>query len=205
MAKNFAFVSIGILCLVLSALIGFHIGGRSVQAQRYSVPGVVEAKEFLLKDGDGNDRGAWYISDNGQAELALYDTDANPRLAISGSGDGAFVILMDKNKAKRAVFEVFKGVPSLKMTDSGGTFRVALFATDDTVLLSLDDENGMTRGMWGVDKDGPRLQLLDKNENTRAVLGLHEIEVTHTGEKRTTAESSLILFDREGKVIHQVP
>ncbi len=33
MAKKFAFVSIGILCLALSALIGFHIGNQAAQAQ----------------------------------------------------------------------------------------------------------------------------------------------------------------------------
>jgi hypothetical protein len=33
MAKKFALVSFGVLCLMLSALIGFHVGGQSAQAQ----------------------------------------------------------------------------------------------------------------------------------------------------------------------------
>jgi hypothetical protein len=35
MAKRFMFVSIGVLCLMVSALIGFHLGGQSAQAQAY--------------------------------------------------------------------------------------------------------------------------------------------------------------------------
>jgi hypothetical protein len=37
------------------------------------------------------------------------------------------------------------------------------------------------------------------------VLGVTNLELTRTGAKETTAESSLVLFDKDGKVIHKAP
>lgn len=66
MAKRFAFVSFGILCLMLAALVGFHIGSRSAQAQspERTIVGVTHAGDIsrifvVTSNGDlyaGRDR-----------------------------------------------------------------------------------------------------------------------------------------------------
>jgi hypothetical protein len=55
------------------------------------------------------------------------------------------------------------------------------------------------------DRGEPYLRLADDAGKTRATLGAAELERTHTGviEKRPT--SSLVLLDKEGKVIWKAP
>ena len=57
----------------------------------------------------------------------------------------------------------------------------------------------------GITDDGPKIQLSDLDANLRAVLGATAIEGVLTGETRTLAASSLVLFDQEGNVIYQAP
>jgi len=65
---------------------------------------------------------------------------------------------------------------------------------------------GKHRLRLGVDKDGAgSLRLCDKDGKGRAVLGCTELVTIKTGEETKRAESSLVLFDKEGKVIFQAP
>jgi len=50
-----------------------------------------------------------------------------------------------------------------------------------------------------------RIVLYDKDRNKRAVLGGTSLETTSTGTEIKTAESSLVLFDKKGKVIWKAP
>jgi len=56
MEKRFMFLSVGILCLSLSALIGFHIGGRTARAQApgasLSYSNFGSAQFVMLDNGD---------------------------------------------------------------------------------------------------------------------------------------------------------
>jgi hypothetical protein len=49
------------------------------------------------------------------------------------------------------------------------------------------------------------LTLFDKDGQSRAVLGRTELETIKTGTVEQRAESSLVLFDRDGKVLWQAP
>ena len=70
--------------------------------------------------------------------------------------------------------------------------------------LSLHDQNGKARAVLSVGTSGPSVVLRDKNQD-RAVLGHTELEATATGTVEQRAASSLVLFDRNGKVIWRVP
>jgi hypothetical protein len=54
-------------------------------------------------------------------------------------------------------------------------------------------------------RDVPSVNLLDNHEKTRAVLGSVDLRTIKTGATERTAESSLVLFDKQGKVIFQAP
>ena len=57
-----------------------------------------------------------------------------------------------------------------------------------------------------VSSDGSSaIEIYDKDENKRAVLGSTSLETTRTGAITKTAESSLVLFDKKGKVIWNAP
>ncbi len=53
--------------------------------------------------------------------------------------------------------------------------------------------------------NGPSLELRDQTGKPRAVLGSTELEVTRTGATEKQPPSSLVLFDKDGKVIWQAP
>ena len=72
--------------------------------------------------------------------------------------------------------------------------------------LHLRDRDGKSRLRLALSGDGsPALELRDKGAQPRAVLGRVDVERTKTGALEQRAESSLVLFDKDGKVIWQTP
>ncbi len=69
-----------------------------------------------------------------------------------------------------------------------------------------EDRKQQTKLFMSVSPDGSAsLELYDKDGNKRAVLGSTSLETTDTGTVTKTAESSLVLFDKKGKVIWKAP
>ena len=99
--------------------------------------------------------------------------------------------------------------PSLGFSDKDKTFGVHLSPFG----LGFHDKNDKRRAALELDEDGsPKLALYDKNGTTRAELGSTSLTITRPGvaggkveteEKRP--ESSLVLFDKKGKVIWNAP
>ncbi len=68
------------------------------------------------------------------------------------------------------------------------------------------DSQGKVCAALGLKSDGTSaLALRDKDGKGRAVLGTTELETIRTGESGKTAESSLVLFDKDGKGLWQAP
>jgi hypothetical protein len=92
-----------------------------------------------------------------------------------------------------------KGEPLLALWGKGAKTYDGLYLRDRGVALA--DTQGKVRAT--LDDDG--FTLLDEKEKLRAVLGSTTLETVRTGATETTAPSSLTLFDKDGKVIWQVP
>ena len=72
--------------------------------------------------------------------------------------------------------------------------------------LSLLDATEKRRAELRMGSDGsPNLTLYDALENVRAILGANSVRVVKTGKVRKLPESSLVLFDKGGKVAWQRP
>jgi len=71
--------------------------------------------------------------------------------------------------------------------------------------LTMDDAAGKTRVDLSITDGASSLDLSDKEGKVRAAFGSTGLESTKTGATEQTAESSLVLFDKEGKVIFRVP
>jgi hypothetical protein len=56
-----------------------------------------------------------------------------------------------------------------------------------------------------ADDGTPSLFLRDEAGNMRAALGVRSLEDLKTGEMQIRPESSLVLFDKDGKTIWQAP
>ena len=97
--------------------------------------------------------------------------------------------------------------PCLWLLDAKGEARASLAVlADGSPSLWLSDADGKTRAHLGMDADGSSyIEICDKDGKTRAALGVTNLEVTKTGATEKTAPSSLVLFDRDGKVIWSAP
>jgi hypothetical protein len=109
-----------------------------------------------------------------------------------------------KDGKVRAVLDVDKDgrSPRLRLCDKDGNVRARLgLGKDGAPGLLLWGKGGEARAM--LDLLG--LRLADEDGKERASLGAREFERTRTGATERTPESSLVLFDKEGKVLWQAP
>jgi len=150
-----------------------------------AVSKVVEAERFVLRDTTGKG-------------LAILGTDASGILALS---------LADQTGKIRAGLVVTPdGMPVLSLYDQNGKPRAGLgVLADGTPGLALHDQNGKERLLLNVTTNGPSLILQDENSKARAVLGQTVLEVKATGTVEQRPASSLVLFDKDGKVIWKAP
>jgi hypothetical protein len=69
----------------------------------------------------------------------------------------------------------------------------------------LDFDGADSKAEFGLSPNGdPKLSLYEKG-NLRAVLGTTELQTTRTGQTVKRPASSLVFFDKEEKVLWQVP
>ncbi len=92
------------------------------------------------------------------------------------------------------------------LRDTKGKTRGGLgVLADGTTALAFYDQNEKVRAVLGVEPAGPSLVLYGQNSETRAVLGHIGLETKATGTVEQRPASSLVLFDRDGKVIWKAP
>lgn len=143
------FIGAGVLVGLLLALV--------VVTARRGFPGalanVVESNSFVVKDDDGNVRGAWGMADDGSSRLVLQNAQ--------GQGSLTLTLLPD-------------GSPGVSFTDSAGQSRMVLgLLPDQTTTLVFADRDGRTRTVLGLAPDGSSsLAFADEDGSTRAGLGL---------------------------------
>ncbi len=99
------------------------------------------------------------------------------------------------------------GSPSLNLIDKDGNIRMAVGMTpQDTPSLNLYDKTLTNRAVLATLPDGsPALVLFDKAGETRALLGSNFPMRMHPEEIEIRPASSLVLFDKDGKVTWKAP
>ncbi len=189
------------------------IGQASCNTSRIgsgNVAKVIEAEQFILKDGNGRKRAALKVVEpiRGDAGLLLYDESGKQRADLTvtnlGVGELAFYasdvkpvvwlgsgrdedsesgrLTLDTNHLKSGKrFRLQVDPDSLVLTGSGGG-----------AVLRSDDDTGVSLSLNG-------------KEGYSAVLGSAKIKITSTGTVETRPESSLVLFDKGGKVVWSAP
>jgi len=161
------------------------IGGRLWQPQVPAVAEEVRARRFEVVDDAGKLRALLAVRPDGGPGLVLYDAAETNRAIL---------------------FERENGEAYLGLCDAAGTTRASLSVTKDSQPgLDLYDAAGKVRARLTLAGGSPVLALADAAGNERATLGSTILEVVKTGEERRRAESSLVLFDKDGKVMWKVP
>lgn len=145
---------------------------------------VIIAQEFRLVDKDGKTLGRFGLSEVG-----------GPRLVLS-----------DENGLPRAMLSLSSGNPVLSLHGKDTDVSIAAGVLSEAPWMVLVDRDGTPRACLRLQPDGsPSLHLCDKGGKIRAALGTTDLEITQTGEARRRAASSLVLFDKDGKVMWSAP
>lgn len=136
------------------------------------VPAVVEAEQFVLRDGRGKAR-AWLNMSDGSVSFALADKDEKTRTLLYVRDDGTHgLILATHDGQTRVEVKVgVSGVPTLSLVDNDGN-RIGMFVlSDGKPALGLVDQTERLRASLGLETDGRvRLMLTDRNATERAEL-----------------------------------
>ena len=141
---------------IVAVLTGLAVALMVVSA-RYGLPGttadIVAARQFVLRDDAGAQRGLWGTDEKGALRLVLQDAAGQPRLRLSLLDDGG---------------------AGISLIDSAGHNRVVVaLLADQAVSVVLADPNGSTRSVLGLGADGSSsLLFADRRGVPRASLGV---------------------------------
>jgi hypothetical protein len=88
--------------------------------------------------------------------------------------------------------------------DTQGRERLCLFLPADEPGLLLEDQRGNHRAEFAALEDGPVLRLEDADGNA-AILGATQLEAPGTATTAKRRAASLVMLDKEKKVIWKAP
>jgi hypothetical protein len=226
-------ISLTIVLAFFSGLLGDLASRPFLQSQSVLAQArpekVIRAEEFQLVDSDGT----VYASLSrpfGGATLSLSDKEGIPALTLGNlSGENGLWLqrgplpfakfsrenstgnvwlqLRDENMLLRAALDYRSGNPALTLFHDQQMVQLGLGVTSDgSPVITMTDRNGKRRVNVQVDQSGnASIQIKDANGNDRAVLGATELVGIQTGSVELRPDSSLVLFDRDGKVLYSIP
>jgi hypothetical protein len=148
--RRMTYVLVGVAILLGLTAAVIYLAGR------HGMPGmvaqVVESREYVLRDGSGQVRGAWGVDAAGATQLVLQDRDTRAAVKLSLLADGA---------------------AGLTLTDAQGKARlVAGLLPGENVSMVLADSLGVTRAVFGLNPDGSTsLVFADRHGMTRTAIG----------------------------------
>jgi hypothetical protein len=183
--ENRRMKKIGIVAIVFASVL--FISGQAKTNK------IVEANEFVLKDGNEKARARLSmvtVSDTTLMQkdipnLSFYDAEGHPRISIAALPEESRIYLSDSQQTMHSA--MWAGSAALSgagasITGPGELFQVTL----DTFI------------------EGPQLVLKDK-EGYSTEIGRTELVVMKTGKQEQTPAASVVLFDKGRKVLWSAP
>ncbi len=160
-------------------------------------------------DKAGRLRAGIFTAQNGDPGIFFADKAGKVRISIEVSkNDTPRLDLSDKEGKSRAQLIILEdGQPVLRLSDPEEKPLAILATTPGGGSgLSLWDQREKLRAVLRTSSDGrPGLELRDEDGKLRAALGSTSLQTAQTGEVTQRAESSLVLFDRDGKALWRAP
>jgi hypothetical protein len=190
---------------------------------------VVEAERFVVRDKNGQVRAELGVEPDGTGvELKLLAPDGKERADLFASAISSLFTLYDESGEAGIDMLVTHLVSGFHVDENKSGNRFAVSVRDNKLEMGLTKRDGGNLSLAVGDRGAPYLALFDKQHqriglavdegdgasaltlsdqdgHDRAVLGSTDIEGEKTGNSERTAESSLVLFDKEGRVMFQAP
>lgn len=141
---------------------------------------VVEAQRFVIKDKDGKERGSFATIGKG-SELTLGNINAQPMMRLIVSTDASDLHFYGSSQSGMNL-GVDTGNPDISMAGA--------------------EQNGEARITFG--KDGPALKLEDA-KGSSTILGATQLEKPINNGAHPASAASIVLLDKDKKVIWHTP
>ncbi|MGB9594796.1 MAG: hypothetical protein ACPL7B_00835 [Candidatus Poribacteria bacterium] len=126
---------------------------------------------------------------------------------ISGLIGGIVSKFIFDGKSAIAQEEISIQAQDFRLVSKDGKVKAALSISPDTgePFLIINGKDGKYRLMLNLDHDSPQIILRDDKAQTRLVIGTTEITNRIKGTIERRPESSLIMFNKDGKLIWSAP
>ena len=182
---------------------------KSIKPQK-----VIEAKEFRVVDENGGTLATLglgikkeYGSPGVELRMftAAYGKKSGIMITAEESHSSMNIYGNDSNNNIGIEMKVFNSSP---LGSSGfASLQVGYSGIDLDAILKGEKivEENKSYIELSSGKSGATLGLFDKEGKSRSILGSINLETTKTGEISKRPESSLVLFDKDGKVIWSIP
>ena len=141
---------------------------------------VVEAQRFVIKDKDGKERGSFATIGKG-SELTLGNINAQPMMRLIVSTDASDLHFYGSSQSGMNL-GVDTGNPDISMAGAEGSGEARITFGDDGPTMKLEDAKGSS-----------------------AILGVTKLEKPAKRAAHPPSAASLILLDKDKKVIWQTP
>jgi hypothetical protein len=212
-------------CVVLILVV---FGAIFVMAQAQSRPRTLEAERLVIRYPNGKEAitlGTFpaFPSEGLAAHAEFINPAGSVVVRITGNNEDGTVKVLSPKAEMQMYMSAHSTFPGNDLSKFGeveattlaiigppkGPLNIPLFELSGDSLAKLTrlvmyadhgSELRLTNG-----PDGPAMQLFDDPKTLRAVLGNTNLQTVRTGSKEMTALSSLVLFDKEGKVLWRAP
>lgn len=212
--------------VVLAVIAAMVMMGQATQGK---VAKLVEAEKFIVKDAKGKPRvvlGAessldnystsqQYLPESKSYGFHLYGTDGRYRAGISEQEEGgAFAVLRDNQTVSGITISAGGASATLSMNGTQETYeqsereakRLETLSTEELIKATEKHLASFRPDVFlkASSREGSSLEIAASGV-TRATLGRTNLETIRTGVVEQRPESSLVLFDKDKKVIWRAP
>ena len=181
----------------------------------------VEANEFVLKDESGAVRGRFGMDESVDGyvpQLELLDADGQRRIWLSERRGWPTLAMFDANGRKEVDLRgSWSGYGPALQLESSGEHQVYLQTGPDGSSLAMGEVLGSLTLWESLERTDPRPTLFLAADENRSAIELHDAEgfqttigttdliTSRTGETHKTSAASVVLFDKDKKVLWKAP
>ncbi|MBI1955436.1 MAG: hypothetical protein HYS38_03485 [Acidobacteria bacterium] len=210
--QNRRLKQLGGLALLLTASV-FLMG----QAPRTRT---IEANYLVLKDYEGRERIRFHSQYNDGPTIDFLDATGKRRLEIKVERDVQGIFLYDKEGSQiQGSLALSDDVPFIELYDPQGLEKRARQLAKDREEMDREKDRGKwielarksirqefpgSKFIVSAAPEGPTVELKDSG-GFKTTIGTADLETIQTGETHKTSAASVVLFDKDGKVIWKAP
>ncbi len=134
--------------------------------------------------------------------ISLVDPQGNTKAVLSATNSGTMLEMDDSHGKPRVDLIVAKGLPAFGLNDSQGNLRMLLTVDKTGPSADFFDAHGKKKMSLGNRNSSEGFGLYDSNGRLRSMIGWGSRK---PGSPIRTGESSIVLFDKKGRVMWQEP